>query len=188
MSFIDTTLNSSGYRLFSAYLKLETAQRTLDPKNPAYHKNKSRRKIIQEYQAANLDATINDVETQTPEKAEVLRELQAARKHRKTAEIRRQAEREKQLLEEENESKAIAEGTMAECGCCFSDYPLNRMVHCNSEKVLHWFCRGCARQMASTAIGNSKYQLQCMSTEGCEAGFSMSQRYVLALSVFLSTH
>jgi TRIAD3 protein (E3 ubiquitin-protein ligase RNF216) len=183
MSFIDTTLNNSGYRLFSAYIKLEEAQRTLDPKKPAYNKNKSRRKMPQEYQAANLDATIAAVETETPHVAEVLRELQAARKLRRTADIRRQVEREKQLLEEENESKAIAEGTMSECGCCFSDYPLNRMVHCDSDKVLHWFCRSCARQMASTAIGNSKYQLQCMSTEGCEAGFSVSQRYVL--SVFL---
>ncbi|KAM3080538.1 hypothetical protein ACMFMG_005482 [Clarireedia jacksonii] len=176
MAFIDATLNSSGHRLFSGYRKLEETQRTLDAQHPAYIKKKIHRRMPKEYQPARLDATISLMKTQAPEKAEILTEFKVSRMLRRAADLRRQIERETKLAEEEDEREAIAEGRMSECGCCFSDYPLNRMVHCNSEKVLHWFCRRCASQMASTAIGNSKYHLQCMSTEGCEAGFSISQR------------
>lgn len=136
----------------------------------------------------NLDAPIelsNNVVV-TNDQVEVLRELQAARRLRSKAEARRQMERQAEIEEEKNEQKAIAEGTMAECGCCFGDFPLNRMVHCDSE-TLHFFCKGCAKQTADTEIGNSKYELHCMSMDGCSGGFSMDQRYVLTYTLHYLT-
>jgi TRIAD3 protein (E3 ubiquitin-protein ligase RNF216) len=49
------------------------------------------------------------------------------------------------------------------------------MVHCNGDTT-HWFCRSCARKTAETQIGLSKYQLSCMSMDGCTGGFSRDQR------------
>ncbi|KAF5872764.1 putative ring finger protein [Botrytis fragariae] len=172
--FVDETLRSTGHRLFSAYRTLEEADRTFDPNNPSYRRIKTPRKMPHEYQDGRIEEAIQ--KNESPEKTETLKELLVCRKIRKTAESRRLAEQEAILAEEENLKKAEAEGTMSECCCCFSDYPLNRMVHCNNEEVLHWFCRGCARQSAETEIGNSKYLLMCMSTDGCEAGFSLEQR------------
>ncbi|KAF7903202.1 uncharacterized protein EAF01_006251 [Botrytis porri] len=174
LAFIDETLRSTGHRLFSAYRTLEEADRTFDAHNPPYRRIKTPRKMPHEYRDGRIEEAIQ--KNESPEKTETLKELLVCRKIRKTAESRRLAEQEAILAEEENLKRAEAEGTMSECCCCFSDYPLNRMVHCNSEEVLHWFCRGCARQSAETEIGNSKYLLMCMSTDGCEAGFSLEQR------------
>jgi len=175
MTFIESCLSNSGLRLFSAYRVLEEAERTFDPLNPPYNQIKTARKMRREYREENLEDFISTI-TEDPARIEILRELQAARRVRKKADAKRNAERQLELDEKENILKAQAEGTMSECGCCFGDFPLNRMVHCDSEDVLHWFCRGCARQTAETEIGNSKYQLHCMSMDGCEAGFSKEQR------------
>lgn len=85
------------------------------------------------------------------------------------------AERQQEDAEMENLNRAKAEGTTADCECCFDERPFNRMVHCEGD-ILHWFCRDCAKQMAETQIGLSKYNLACMSMDGCEAGFSLDQR------------
>lgn len=174
MVFIDACLAQVGNRLFSAYRVLEEANRTY-AEHPAYNKMKSSRKIKEVYREESMAGLFNlfsGRETET----ELLHELQASRRIRKKADMKREAERQLVLDEEENIRKAEAEGTMQECGCCFGDYPLNRMIHCNSEETLHFFCRGCARQNAETEIGASKYQLRCMSMDGCDAGFSIGQR------------
>lgn len=182
MVFIDACLAQSGNRLFSAYRVLEEAQRTFDPKQPAYNKVKTARKIQTTYREENLSALLK-IYAGKADETEVLEELQAARRIRRKADAKRQAEHQLELDEKENVRRAELEGTMQECGCCFGDYPLNRMIHCNSDQVLHWFCRGCARRSAETEIGNSKYSLRCMSMDGCEAGFSIEQR-----SIFLDAN
>lgn len=83
---------------------------------------------------------------------------------------------EKQEQEElDNFVYAQAEGTTADCECCFDEVALNRMVHCNGD-TMHWFCYGCAKQMAETQVGLSKYQLSCMSIDGCHAEFPLDQK------------
>lgn len=109
------------------------------------------------------------------EKIEVLEELQAARKSRSKADANYRVELEAQRLEEENTRYAEANGLTGECGCCFADYPLNRLVHCNGENP-HQFCRDCARRNAETEIGKSKYELHCMSMDSCTGGFDLEQR------------
>lgn len=183
MTFIDSALSQSGYRLFSTYRVLEEAHRTFDPRQPLYNKIRltKTRKMEDNFTDANIENTIERM-MQTGyqiQEAEILRELRAARRMRKKAEAKRQAEFQAEIEEEKNLRKAEAEGTMSECGCCFNDYPLNRMVHCNHEVLMHWFCRGCAKKNADTEIGNSKYHLGCMSMDGCDASFSLDQRYAL---------
>ncbi|KAK3352701.1 hypothetical protein B0T25DRAFT_454088 [Lasiosphaeria hispida] len=85
------------------------------------------------------------------------------------------AGRQREREELENVSRARAEGTMSECGCCFDSFPLNRMVHCDGQGM-HWFCRDCVKRMAENQIGDSKYELACMSMDGCDASFSHEQR------------
>lgn len=178
MNFIDTALNQSGYRLFSTYRVLDEAHRTYDIRRPPYNKIKYQRKIEDEYKDTNLEGTIHRMmqNVHQTQEVEILRELQAARRIRKKAEAKREADLQAEIEEEKNVRKAEAEGTMSECGCCFGDYPLNRMVHCDNGEVMHWFCRGCAKQNADTEIGNSKYELRCMSMDGCSSGFSLDQR------------
>jgi len=176
MIFINATLDQSQHRLFQAYRVLEEAQRTFNPVNPPYNKIKHARKAQAEFRDANIHAFINTIGAD-PSRIEILRELQAARRIRRKAEAKRESELEAEREEEANEQRAIAEGTMQECGCCFGDYPLNRMIHCDAD-TLHWFCKACAKQTADTEIGNPKYLLRCMSMDGCEGGFSADQRYV----------
>jgi E3 ubiquitin-protein ligase RNF216 len=171
MVFIDSTLNDTRRHLYPAYMILEEAERTYDPTKSPYNKIKKPRATASHWTPIRVEETLNREGT-TADTMLVLRELQAARRARKKADDKRQAERQAQLDEEENIRRAQAEGTMLECGCCFCDFPLNRMVHCENEQALHWFCRPCARQVAENEIGNSKYQIKCMSMDGCDFGFS----------------
>lgn len=172
MTFIDATLAQSNYRLFSAYRVLEEAQRTFDPANPVYNKIKPRK--VSEFTERKVETLLKSIGL-PPDRKEVLEELTAARRIRRKAEEKREVERQAELAEEENTRQAERDGTMGECNCCYGDYPLNRMVHCNGD-FEHAFCRQCALKNAETQVGKSKYELTCMSMDGCTAGFSVDQR------------
>jgi TRIAD3 protein (E3 ubiquitin-protein ligase RNF216) len=188
MTFIDRCLKQNGHRLYSTYQILEEAHRT-HHEAPLYNKIKLKRNTPKVYTRETIQAQIQNAKNeiavgqihpyalgQLPMELEVLEELAAAWRLKDKEDAKRQAAVELELAEEENVRKAEAEGTMSECACCCVDFPLNRMVHCDSPKVLHWFCRGCALTSAETEIGKSKYELVCMSMDGCTAGFSMEQR------------
>lgn len=140
-----------------------------------------------------------------PGEREALEEFRAARSVQLREQAGAELSRQKEELELENLEKAKAEGNTADCGCCFTECALNRMVHCDGDIVhvgnplstyLHWmtssmltkcrtqwFCRDCARMMAETQIGLSRHNLDCMSTDGCSGGFDVRQR-----QVFLDAH
>ncbi|PBP17412.1 ring finger protein [Diplocarpon rosae] len=180
MTFIQATCANTKYRLFSAYEILEKAERNYDKHNNApYPRLKGPRKCqghtpgeVAAYLAAPPRTITGNVDQ---EMVALYEELQLARRIKAKADTRREAERAAEIEEEANIAKAEAEGTMSECECCCCDYPLNRMVHCNGE-IVHWFCRGCAKQNAKVEIGKSKYELCCMSTMKCTARFSSDQR------------
>lgn len=177
LSHIDRVLNTNRNLLFPAYRLLEEHERTQDDSiaNP-YKRLKKPRRISQQYKPNEL---LNDIASSgDPIRKGALEELTAARKLKAMAASNRAHELQKQFDEEENIRRAEREGTMQECGCCFVEYPLNRMVHCNSEADFHWFCRECARQTAENEIGNGKYIIHCMSMDGCTAGFSRDQRVI----------
>jgi TRIAD3 protein (E3 ubiquitin-protein ligase RNF216) len=163
------------YLLFPTYQFLDDAQRNFDPRKPAYQKIKTARKINRHYLPDAVQAALIS-EVTTPAMKEVFAELVVAQKHRDQRNEERRAKELHDIAEAENEARAIAEGTMGECGCCYGDYPLNRMIHCNSETTTHFFCKPCAKQNAETEIGKSKYELICMSTNGCAAGFDRAQK------------
>ncbi|RDA82390.1 hypothetical protein CP532_4404 [Ophiocordyceps camponoti-leonardi (nom. inval.)] len=97
----------------------------------------------------------------------LLVELQTARLAVMVMERRRQTEAEM--------AAALAEGLVKECQCCFSEIAINCLVECNAEKP-HSFCVDCCRHQAETLVGLSKYEIKCMSTDGCEKPFSHSER------------
>ncbi|TVY80943.1 E3 ubiquitin-protein ligase [Lachnellula suecica] len=174
MVFIDATINQSHHRLYQAYRILEEAQRTFNQDRPPYNKIKTARKMPSHFREPEVQKFIDAIGSSQPH-VEILQELQAARRMRKKEERKQEKELEAEREEKENEQTAIAEGTMQECGCCYCDYPRNRMIHCDTDE-LHFFCKGCATKMAETEIGNSKYILRCMSMDGCEGGFSADER------------
>ncbi|KAG9230820.1 ring finger protein [Amylocarpus encephaloides] len=176
MQFIDNRLAQNQHRLFHTYSQLDEITREYNPNNKPFQKLKKPRPSkgyisvrVQEF----LDNPTNVA--RNPDTAEAYRELQVCRKHSAKAEAARAAERQHLVEETENERRAQADGTMSECGCCFSDFPINRMIHCNAE-TFHLFCKACARQTAETEIGNSKYEIRCMSMDGCSGGFDNDQR------------
>ncbi|KAK5987997.1 E3 ubiquitin-protein ligase-like protein [Cladobotryum mycophilum] len=85
------------------------------------------------------------------------------------------AEKAQEQAENRNYEKAKLRGEIAECECCFLEFALNRLVHCNGETT-HLFCTHCTRRHAETQIGLSKYEVQCLSMDQCSAGFSPDER------------
>ncbi|KAI8307029.1 hypothetical protein K4K61_003938 [Colletotrichum sp. SAR11_59] len=88
-----------------------------------------------ELEPANLDGTIRD--STTPDRTRALEELRAARQVCEVEQSRRNSARAKVQEEENNFKQAQEEGTIAECGCCFDERPLNRMVHCDNPDAEH---------------------------------------------------
>ncbi|OTB06270.1 hypothetical protein M426DRAFT_55566 [Hypoxylon sp. CI-4A] len=104
-----------------------------------------------------------------------LQEFRAARKLKSIKDKKRDEERATTRAEEENLEQARLSGQVMECGCCFEEFPLNRMIECDGDAA-HKFCRNCMKAQAETNIGLSKHELTCMSMDGCSASFSAAQR------------
>lgn len=173
MTFIDSCMRLNGNRLYSVYRILEEANRTYDENPNVFKRNKNCRVPFKNFKD-NIQLYINAAHSAS--ELEIYEELRASWRLKEKGDAKRQEEARLQELEEENERKAEAEGTMNECGCCFIDYPLNRMIHCDSADEMHFFCRTCAKKNADTEIGNGKFELKCMSMDGCAAGFDVAQR------------
>ncbi|PKK50754.1 hypothetical protein CI102_5891, partial [Trichoderma harzianum] len=78
--------------------------------------------------------------------------------------------------EKKNFEYAKEHGLLRECECCFANFPLNRMVSCSGEPH-HLFCKQCPRKQAEETIGQSRYQITCLSLGGgCSAPFSLTER------------
>ncbi|KAF6740982.1 hypothetical protein DFP72DRAFT_1026447, partial [Ephemerocybe angulata] len=74
--------------------------------------------------------------------------------------------------DDEDEEELEDDGTFIECGCCFADYPFDRMAQCPEA---HLFCRKCIRSYAANLLGSQNSVLTCMSTSGCKAVFAPSE-------------
>ncbi|KAK1972396.1 hypothetical protein LY78DRAFT_566061 [Colletotrichum sublineola] len=88
----------------------------------------------------------------------------------------KESQTEDRKQEKLNFERALEDGNVVECGCCFDEIARNRAVCCQNLENPHLFCVGCARQTAEYAVGQSKYELACMSLDQCNAGFSREQR------------
>ncbi|KAI1143111.1 hypothetical protein F5Y05DRAFT_367519 [Hypoxylon sp. FL0543] len=155
--------------VFETYTAMDEAVRNWNDANPPWKEKRSASKKMIEFspeQVPNLDMT-----RFSPEQQAAIAELRAARELKSIKDAKIAADTE----EEENLTREKSLGQVTECGCCFEEFALNRMIQCNGEKV-HWFCRHCMKTQAETNIGLSKYELTCMSMDGCSAGFSLAQR------------
>lgn len=73
-----------------------------------------------------------------------------------------------------NEQEARDTGNMMDCGCCFTEQPINRMTHCNGDEP-HFFCLDCAKRNVEVDIGQSRCRPKCMDVSGCSGGFDRVQ-------------
>ncbi|KAH9883625.1 hypothetical protein F4778DRAFT_775109 [Xylariomycetidae sp. FL2044] len=166
---IRNSLLENRQSLFEAYTKLDDAFRSWDDANPPWKAKTRPSKVDGDFtpeRFANLDLSKYNEAQQA-----AIEELRAARELRSIKDAKIMAEAE----EKSNFTRAQKDGQITECGCCYNDCALNRMVQCSGD-VIHWFCRDCMRSQAEAQIGLSKYELTCMSVDGCTAGFSHAQR------------
>ncbi|CAK7199689.1 hypothetical protein SEUCBS139899_002372 [Sporothrix eucalyptigena] len=159
--------------LLPALLELDNHIVEKGPMDLAFVFKKHKTKVLPMYSMEELPETIRKENSAV--KKEAMKEYLAALKIRLLRKAQREAEKQREIEEAANFRQAQRDGTAKECECCFGDFAMNRMVHCDAS-LLHWFCRDCARRMAENQIGLSKYTLACMSMDGCKAGFSYDQR------------
>ncbi|KAK9422820.1 hypothetical protein SUNI508_00683 [Seiridium unicorne] len=162
-------LLNNGSSLYRTYVAMDSASRDWDKVHPMWLEKKTVTKVLQQYSAAKIHDL--DRSKLSADQCAALNEFIAAR----AVKAGRDAKEVAATAERANVERARKNGEMTECGCCFDEFPLNRMVHCEGATV-HWFCRPCMTQQAETKIGYSKCDIACLSMEGCSAGFSASQK------------
>ncbi|KAL1382562.1 hypothetical protein HDK64DRAFT_52966 [Phyllosticta capitalensis] len=163
--FINTTV-SEKKSAFHSYIAIEEADRT-------YTETAQRDRLYRRPAKSRIVTEPNGLPTDTMRRA-IQREITSAKKKVEKSTQKRKEKERKRLEEEENESVARANGDMTECGCCFCEFPTNRMTFCGGEQ-LHFFCKDCARSYVSNEIGQRKCRPTCMDTGGCGAQFPRSQ-------------
>ncbi|KAF9874635.1 ring finger domain-containing protein [Colletotrichum karsti] len=169
--------------LFRTYLALDEINRGWqDGKvvKPGFEMKKTRTAPDMDLTPAKLGQTIEN--STIPDRTRALEELRDVRQLCYAETAKRIAVYDKERAEARNLREAEEEGTTQECGCCWGTFALNRMVSCSKSDQehasFHWFCVECARRSAEHAIGLTKFELKCMSMDGCSAGFSHSQRAI----------
>ncbi|KAI1131330.1 hypothetical protein F5Y10DRAFT_74019 [Nemania abortiva] len=155
--------------LFETYTALDEMVRNRQNVDLPWKDKKTTTKINRDFTADRLPTL--DLSTYKPAECAAFAEFIAARELRAAKDAKLVAEAE----EFNNFHRAQIAGQTTECGICFEECALNRMVRCEGE-TMHWFCRTCLRSQAESQIGMAKYELTCMSMDGCSAGFSRSQR------------
>ncbi|TFK66613.1 hypothetical protein BDN72DRAFT_140874 [Pluteus cervinus] len=60
-----------------------------------------------------------------------------------------QARRDNNVAQQVNEEEYEHAGAKIECGCCFDEFPFDKMIQCPEA---HLFCMSCITQLASTSI------------------------------------
>ncbi|KAG9309994.1 hypothetical protein JVU11DRAFT_10028 [Chiua virens] len=81
-------------------------------------------------------------------------------------------ERDAALATSVNEQEYEDNGAGIECGCCFSEYPFDRMVQCPEA---HLFCNSCMTSYASSLLGEHNPNIICMDQSGCKLPFPESE-------------
>ncbi|RYP48377.1 hypothetical protein DL768_005746 [Monosporascus sp. mg162] len=155
--------------LFDAYMHMDEVTRNWDNQNPPWQPKKAPTKSMNAYTPESFSSF--DYSSYPAEEKAALDELRAARELRAHKDTKAVVEAEEQA----NFARAQLSGQTAECGCCYDEQALNRMAQCDGEMV-HFFCGSCIKQQAETQVGYSKYELKCMSLDGCSGGFSYTQR------------
>ncbi|KZT66207.1 hypothetical protein DAEQUDRAFT_696012 [Daedalea quercina L-15889] len=64
------------------------------------------------------------------------------------------------------------EGDGIECGCCFSNYPFDKMIQCPDA---HLFCTDCMTSYSENLLGQHDANIVCMDQSGCKLAFPESE-------------
>ncbi|KAJ7509982.1 hypothetical protein B0H11DRAFT_1957067 [Mycena galericulata] len=67
-----------------------------------------------------------------------------------------------------DEEEYVDSGDGIECGCCFSNYPFEKMIQCPDA---HLFCSSCMTTYAETLLGSHDHKIICMDQSGCKLPF-----------------
>lgn len=169
IKIIRNFLKANDGLLFNAYTAMDDLARNRNHVAPGWVDKKHSSKRLREFLPDQIHNV--DLSRHPPGEQEAIVELRAARELSSIKDEEAAAK----VREKEEFARAKSAGETAECGCCFEEYITTQMVQCDGE-TLHLFCRGCMRSQAETNIGYSKYELNCMSMDGCEGSFSRAQR------------
>jgi E3 ubiquitin-protein ligase RNF216 len=192
-SDVQAVFRAKGQKLFPAYLEIDERVNGEPGRELPHGRKRYPGKERPEYREDLIEARIRVSEDATEKSAleEYLAAVQFCRAKRQEKDHEKQVGtvaifRERPAItdgsqlaqaEIDNFMAAQLEGATAECGCCFDEFALNRMVHCDGS-TFHYFCKECSRQMAEHQIGQSKYELTCMSMDGCKSSFTQDQRAI----------
>lgn len=135
MDDLRRTMDQHGKLLYPTFLALHKAVEEGDNRVPPLRKKTrfSKRKDFWE------NDIIIDTQIQIARDAgerEALEELRAAVSVQLRERNEADAAKQKEQQELNNFETARTEGNIAECGCCFIEYAINRMVHCDGD-VIH---------------------------------------------------
>lgn len=120
--------------LYPAYLAMNKTVQEWDNNSPAFRTKKTTRPAFQTIDESTIKDRIQACHD--PAEREALEEFVAARATQLKEANEARAKHHRERWEVENFERAQAEGNVNECGCCFVDYAMNRMVHCDGD-VLH---------------------------------------------------
>lgn len=178
---ISQAMNQHNNLLLPTYLDLEEKLRNWDTYEPkpwpgltaaiASRSTNFLAELVKDTKTIRPTATDHEGAVKSP----VFRELLSAIRIRNSRIQAIESEKVKKAEQEKRDEEAMASGFFAECGCCFADFSLHSMVHCDGHQE-HAFCFKCARRNAEVQVGLSRWELKCMSTDGCSGGFSHGER------------
>lgn len=127
-----------GQLLFPTFLALHKTLKEWDDQNPPYRK---KTRVNKKFGDSPIEDTLDERilsagRVNDNGKREALEEFRAARAVKQKEVDEAENVRRKEQEELDNFELSRIEGNTADCGCCFTEFALNRMVHCDSS-VLH---------------------------------------------------
>ncbi|KAI1973127.1 hypothetical protein LOZ53_004148 [Ophidiomyces ophidiicola] len=165
VDFLRNVLCANGV-LFDAYLELADMDtdydRTVPPPYERIPGQRTKRGEIPPFETVHISRA---------HRKNLISEFQDARAARTQKKEKKRQEAEAERLEEENTAIHAATGGLIECGCCFTETALNRLVCCAGAEA-HFFCASCIKSNVKTQIGYMRYEIDCMDMSQCNAGFS----------------
>lgn len=123
-----------GQLLLPTFLALHKTLRDWDHQKPPYRKKtRVNKKLGDSALEDTLDERILDANDHG--EREALEEFRAAYAVKQKDAAEAETVRRKEQEELDNFEMARAEGNVADCGCCFTELAMNRMVHCDSSTL-----------------------------------------------------
>jgi hypothetical protein len=88
-------------------------------------------------------------------------------------EIKAKKEAMAKVRQQKEDEEAERLGQVMECGCCFLDVPIHRMVQCAEG---HLFCNDCIKKyVEETVYASGQTTVHCLDQDGCKANFPLSE-------------